>query len=636
MTEYEGDFYKTVKTSLKSIIKNPDENLTKIQKAIFESHRIAVHSLQFLKMILLHCYEIGNFPNLDGTFETLVKCVMRTVSTCKGKQKAFPATEFLMVELKKFYNTHYFPLTWEDKPPSRTNLKGIIEYEAKGIVTMYENNIKYHFFDYVERYVNVVWKKKFLIEKIKRLNVVWKKKSTTTTGSENRKSRIRNLCNDLRKIKNDLLSVGTEYKSKKFYHEWISKQKELILPYKTFEKNNVLYDLKCHPFKYLPCMIYMMKIVEQDEQTMFNVFPMRNSIIPKYIRIDTDILKQLLNTKKLGAKEGLTKDDVWNFFFKTEKNVFKKPKYSFNYMISTDGVGVSVLFLRSDKVANKRLPKKEAISELYIDELECEDYSRLKNKNIVGIDPGKEDLIYCVDEINFFRYSQNQRRKETHFKKYRNILQEMKKEEINGETITEYETELSLYNRKTLDFLEFKNYVQTKNFINDTLFDFYNRYLFRKFKLRSFIDKRKSEQKMMRKFGNLFGSPEEAVVCIGDWEQKKNMKFKEPTLGIGMRRLFRRYKYEVYLVDEFRTSCKCFKCSGGDCKECITMPDPRPFKDGSLRLVHGLLRCKNVKCKCFWNRDRNGASNIRFCAVNAINGLDRPNYLRRGNSSDDF
>ena len=77
-------------------------------------------------------------------------------------------------------------------------------------------------------------------------------------------------------------------------------------------------------------------------------------------------------------------------------------------MISTDGVGVSILFLRDDLVG-KRLPsaKKGLSRELYIDELK--DYTTLQDKKIVGIDPGKEDLIYCVDsdskEANVFRLS---------------------------------------------------------------------------------------------------------------------------------------------------------------------------------------------------------------------------------------
>ena len=51
-----------------------------------------------------------------------------------------------------------------------------------------------------------------------------------------------------------------------------------------------------------------------------------------------------------------------------------------------------------------------------------------------------------------FRYTQDQRRKETKQKKYRNILQELKdKEKVNGKTITQWEAELSRYNKKTLN-----------------------------------------------------------------------------------------------------------------------------------------------------------------------------------------
>jgi transposase len=104
------------------------------------------------------------------------------------------------------------------------------------------------------------------------------------------------------------------------------------------------------------------------------------------------------------------------------------------------------------------------------------------------------------------------------------------------------------------------------------------------------------------------------------------MKFKEPTLGIGIRRLFRKNKYKVYLVDEFRTSCKCSKCNGGDCEKFKEMTNPKPNKENKI-LIHGLLRCKN--CCGTWNRDRNGASNIYKIAYNAINQIERPSYLCR-------
>ena len=78
--------------------------------------------------------------------------------------------------------------------------------------------------------------------------------------------------------------------------------------------------------------------------------------------------------------------------------------------------------------------------------------------------PGKCDLIYCVDddnkEANKFRYSQDQRRKETKKKKYSKIQLELKKEKINGKTIIEWETELSKLNRKSLNISKFKEYIQ--------------------------------------------------------------------------------------------------------------------------------------------------------------------------------
>ena len=79
---------------------------------------------------------------------------------------------------------------------------------------------------------------------------------------------------------------------------------------------------------------------------------------------------------------------------------------------------------------------------------------------------------------------------------------------------------------------------------------------------------------------------------------KVHMKYKEPTKGKGMRKLFRKNGYKVFLVNEFRTSCRCSKCHGGECEKFMSKPQGK-----SLQLVHGLLRCKNVSCSCLWNRE---------------------------------
>jgi len=70
---------------------------------------------------------------------------------------------------------------------------------------------------------------------------------------------------------------------------------------------------------YFPCMITMMKQVENELETISNVFPLRSSIAPGYIRLDTITLVYLLLRKEQGKKsdfsnQGNTKkheDKIW-------------------------------------------------------------------------------------------------------------------------------------------------------------------------------------------------------------------------------------------------------------------------------------------------------------------------------------
>ena len=93
-----------------------------------------------------------------------------------------------------------------------------------------------------------------------------------------------------------------------------------------------------------------------------------------------------------------------------------------------------------------------------------------------------------------------------------------------------------------------------------------------------------------------------------------------------MRTLFRKNNYQVLLVDEFRTSCRCSKCEGGICEKFLPRMNPKPKKE-DVRLCWGLLRCKSG-CGT-WNRDRNSASNIYKIASNALHNKARPSYLCR-------
>ena len=113
-------------------------------------------------------------------------------------------------------------------------------------------------------------------------------------------------------------------------------------------------------------MVFMMKEVEKEEEKIYNVFPMRNEIAPKHIRLDTTTLVHLLLTKNHGNKSDfLTKgnlkareDEIWGFFFRTERKFFRKKYYTFHHMVETDGVSVSLLLKRKDLVGKRQLPTK--------------------------------------------------------------------------------------------------------------------------------------------------------------------------------------------------------------------------------------------------------------------------------------
>ena len=112
-----------------------------------------------------------------------------------------------------------------------------------------------------------------------------------------------------------------------------------------------------------------------------------------------------------------------------------------------------------------------------------------------------------------------------------------------------------------------------------------------------------------------------------------------PSMGKGMRDVFRNAGYNVVVVDEFRTSCTCSECFDGARTEkfrCVANPknrNKRPAGDDeratpeTTMLCHGLVRCKI--CHRLWNRDVNGARNIYRLAVRHYNGLGRPRHLRR-------
>jgi len=179
------EFFKSIKTSLKSILKHPDINSSIINDTVIKANKIVIHTLQFLKLYFLDYYEHHN-NTLPVISKEFINNSMKVVCGEKEEKRGKPAkkeTIELKEKLTAFFNEHYLP-TMQTDPINYAGLNTILDYLKEDVMTMYENNIELHYMEYVERFVNVVWKKKFITEKIRKLSKTKKERET----------RIRNLC----------------------------------------------------------------------------------------------------------------------------------------------------------------------------------------------------------------------------------------------------------------------------------------------------------------------------------------------------------------------------------------------------------------------------------------------------------
>ena len=191
--------------------------------------------------------------------------------------------------------------------------------------------------------------------------------------------------------------------------------------------------------------------------------------------------------------------------------------------------------------------------------------------------------------------------------------------------IIERETELSDSNSKTVDVDTFKEYVRAKNSTNAELCDFYGLALHRKMKWRQFVYTQRSEDKFLVRMRQLYG--DDALVAYGNWSRTAQMRHFVPTKGVGMRRLISRH-FETVLIDEFRTSKLCFKCS----KELSHVKIEQG--ESKKKLFRCLVseeceHCKSEKKRIFSTRDMNSALNIRRLACDWIRDQTRPVAFHR-------
>lgn len=172
------DYFKCVKVPLKSITKH-DTVIETINKTAIKGSKITLYGLQFIKLYFIDYYAKNNLlPDMTEEFiNTSLKIICKESNAGRPPSKDI---QELRNKLKKFYDSDFKMLNI-DTDLDYLHMNTILDYITIDIKTMFENNIKQHYIDFVERFVNVTWAKKETIAFIKGQKFVTKKGKRRST-----------------------------------------------------------------------------------------------------------------------------------------------------------------------------------------------------------------------------------------------------------------------------------------------------------------------------------------------------------------------------------------------------------------------------------------------------------------------
>jgi hypothetical protein len=620
-----------LKIPLSKIVRDKETQNTLFQAAD-RLNRITLHLTQFLRLWALHKYEHTN--QVPQITETTISMAYRAILNTQSVPGRRPTGQnrALLDDFENFFTQHYQSLGGS-KFDGR-NLTNIINgYMSTLILTNLENNIKCHFQKYLNRYVN----------------------GHFLDGKDLTSAERKQLRKELAVVKKDLMTG--QLTSNIIYHPWILEQRTLILPILVEETHYLGH--KKNPQSYLGGMFFMNKKLEMIGRKTFQPFPLRRELIPKYIPIDSHALVSLFdfaNKNNFYSDLFSKREEIWDVLFKMDHPVFHNKKIVFDFRLLTDGLATSLQFIQKEDEEKKNLKKAkmregrdtarkikngelEAIVKQknppkekkdtdkkvekkddwpYLEDLNVAEIEELKKNGYIVADPGKNNLLYLMDETGeTLRFTKKERNKVTKLNDFRRKIEKFRK----NKGIEKTEEVLSLVSGKTCDVEKFKNYIRVKNDVNKKLGIIYNKEIFRKFRWYSYVNRGKYFDSIVRRIKKKFGK--EKTLIYGDYEGKVNLKGSISTPGIGLKRKIAS-KIKVVNIDEFRTSALNYKTEDY-CENLVVE------KDGKKRAVHAILTYKTDPNRygCI-GRDLNAVRNMKKLVDSFLGGKGRPRNFQRG------
>ena len=616
--------HKTVACRLSKLI--PDERtVSDVRMAVSLVHEVTIQATSLLNLHIRSCIANDNLMSSKFFDRNWILKAFQEVTVCKTGKVCARDLELAQTM------THMPDFT----PVDRSGLTQLFLSNATLIASNAKNNIWMHF-------------NRRLLAYVKRQLEIPKQEYDALTKAEKtaRMIQLNRIATDIRRMPSDAITSSIEY------HAFVELQREILridISVGNWNDKPLLYHLKTKPHAFLKATSLMSHCNEDSGRSGFSLYPLRRSMVPGFIRFDADSLNkalQLLQNRRLGRKRRPKAEEEFTFTNTVDYRAAGiKQRWRIDDGFSTDGMSVRVQqFLGDAATVQKLRCKKREVAEKKaegrkrkrndepmaeksqkekpsksnsvltkmpergiwaIDELKR--ISRLESLHVVGIDPGKRELIAATDSDDpkscIIRYTIAQRQKDMRSRQYAN---EGRRDKPTG--VHDAERNLSDHNSRTADFETFKGYIRARQAHLMECLKFYGEMHHRHRRWKTFIKRQKSEELLYKRLKSFKTDERPLVLAYGSWgtiagTKSACNKGNPSCIGVGLMRKIAK-RFVVAITPEAYTSKTCHECLG----TCGPHPTMRSMRN--KREIRGLRVCQDPNCNRLLNRDANASRNI--------------------------
>ena len=594
------DKTSVVCTRLSKVVPN-DGHRRLIEDAVVRVHRITIDATELLSLHLVRCLEDGRpLPDVTSSY---VKLVMMEVSAGNGVRRRTDdelrtTREVLMPTLDAV---------------SRKRLDQLLMAQSISLAAAFETNLWFHFSKRLLRYVRL-----------------HKRDDLRAAGMSSKEIALRTM------RMADALATTTRGVDLEFDElSWVEEHRG-ILGTDVLTEATAECNARRHPHAMLRATWRVNRALEDAGQRTFACCPTRRQLRPAFANIDTNGLCQILGITPPKGKGAFAeaKNDIWASVVHLHPGVVRGcRRKAFAGSIRTDGVSARILFdapapkskkrPRDEPCTLTRLPTRGVFA---IDQVKH--LSRLEELQLIGADPGKRELLVCVDpdrpgRTRKVRYTAAQRREET-----RSAIHACRQRLEMPTSLTENMEALSAYNSRSSYAETLRAYFQRRREFLPASLDHFESTRHRRRRWERHVRSQRSLTDFVRRVNTLRRSPDTPfALAYGSWGAIAGRpgapcnRGNAPCIGRGLRDKLASH-FLILSTPEAYTSRTCSLCDS-ECGPCSHVDEfhrarlrARAASDEGLQhasrfSVRGLRHCHNEACAAHLNRDVNAAINIQ-------------------------